>query len=373
MLICNYSYINQICGHNHSGITNPVWIISPHTMRGYYAGSDEIPTVILEQKKRGNIPTGGNIHAALILSDKGGLLSATTTLFQSVNFNNLNLAGGLNGVSTWDGTSTLSGELGALAYLITAIAGSSTLSGDIQGAVNIAATLAGSGDLSGALGALISILADLNGNGELNGSIAGALSAVANLSGSGDLVGAIQGVVEILSTLTGTSDLTSAIIGNWDMAVTISGSSTLTAGITALAHLISELVNSGQLTLTSGAVPGDMDCEITSFSTLSPENLAAAVWNSIAASFNNSGTMGQIMNNVGAGADPWSTSLPASYTGTQAGAIMAQIQTLVDELHKLQGLNPLATMTVTPTSRVAGDIELEISGDGTTSTTVQRV
>lgn len=317
MLLRNYSYINCLCGHNHSGITNPVWIIQPHVMRGYYTPQQNDGN--LETLKRDSITTGSYPPYSYILCDVGGLLSATTTLYQSNGFNNLNLAGGLNGVSTWDGTSTLSGQLGALAYLISTISGTSTLSGNIQGAVNIASNLVGSGDLTGALGALISILADLNGSGDLTGDIAGALSAVSALAGSGDLVGAIQGSVSILSDLTGTSTLTSAIIGNWDMIVNISGNGTITANITALAHLICDLISSGDITLTSGTVPGDISCDISSFSTLSPENLAAAVWNALSASFNNTGTMGEIMNNMGAATDPWTVTLEGSYT---AGEIM---------------------------------------------------
>jgi len=325
MLLANYSYINQICGHNHSGITNPVWVIRPHTMRGYYGGCDVTTQELCDSKKKDNFPTGGNIHAAIMLSDKGGLISATTTLYQSNGFSNLNLAGGLNGVSTWDGTSTLTGELGALAYLITSINGSNTLSGDIQGAVNIAATLAGIGDLTGALGALISILADLNGNGDLTGSIGSALNAVAALSGSGDIAGSIVGVVEIITSITGSSTLTSSIIGNWDMIVALSGSSTFTSDITALAHILCTLVSNGTITLTSGAVSGDMSSTISSSSELSPENLAASVWNSLASSFNTVGTMGEIMNNVGAGADPWSTIIPGAYTPGQAGHVLGNL------------------------------------------------
>jgi hypothetical protein len=45
----------------------------------------------------------------------------------------------------------------------------------------------------------------------------------------------------------------------------------------------------------------------------------------------------------------------------------------IDELHKLQGLDAAAPMTVTPTSRSAGSgISQTISGDGETSTTVTR-
>jgi hypothetical protein len=45
----------------------------------------------------------------------------------------------------------------------------------------------------------------------------------------------------------------------------------------------------------------------------------------------------------------------------------------IDELHKIQGLSAGAPMTVTNTTRVAGSINLAISGNGTTTTTVTRV
>jgi len=48
------------------------------------------------------------------------------------------------------------------------------------------------------------------------------------------------------------------------------------------------------------------------------------------------------------------------------------IDTRADELHKLQGLDASNPMTVTPTSRQAGSIDQEISGDGETTTTVTR-
>jgi hypothetical protein len=44
----------------------------------------------------------------------------------------------------------------------------------------------------------------------------------------------------------------------------------------------------------------------------------------------------------------------------------------LQELHRLQGLDPAAPMTVTQTSRTAGNIDLEITGDGETTTTVTR-
>ena len=48
------------------------------------------------------------------------------------------------------------------------------------------------------------------------------------------------------------------------------------------------------------------------------------------------------------------------------------IEQLLSELHAMQGLKAGSPMTVTPTTRTAAGITLEISGDGTTSTTVTR-
>jgi hypothetical protein len=61
----------------------------------------------------------------------------------------------------------------------------------------------------------------------------------------------------------------------------------------------------------------------------------------------------------------------ADYVAPDNAAI-ATIETQVDELHKIQGLDTSNPMTVTPTTRVAGAIELELTGDGETSTTVTR-
>ena len=49
------------------------------------------------------------------------------------------------------------------------------------------------------------------------------------------------------------------------------------------------------------------------------------------------------------------------------------VSVLVDELHQLEGLKSGSPMTVTPTSRTVGAINLDITGDGETTTTVERV
>lgn len=62
----------------------------------------------------------------------------------------------------------------------------------------------------------------------------------------------------------------------------------------------------------------------------------------------------------------------ANSAGLVQSALLDQISVLVDELHKLQGLSSGNPMTVTETSRTVADINLTISGDGVTTTTVTR-
>jgi hypothetical protein len=97
------------------------------------------------------------------------------------------------------------------------------------------------------------------------------------------------------------------------------------------------------------------------------------IWDDVATYHGDIGSTGKALLSAGSAGDPWSTVLPNGYTGVQAGAILDQIKMLTDELHTIQGLNASSPMTVTPTSRVAGDIELELTGDGATQTVVTRV
>ena len=288
MLIANYSYINQICGHNHSGITNPCQFLRPHVMRGYY-GKSQVDDNI-EQIKRDGFPTGSNPPYAIVMGDKGGLISSSNTI---------------SGVS--------------------------------------------STSISMAMG----------------------LAAQSALSGSGDLTGGLSLVIQLACEILAEGDLSASLVGKLEMASALAGQGDLEASLGLIAFVVSEITGSGSVEGTFYGT-ASLAADISSSSTLSPENLAAAVWNSIAASFNVAGTMGAKMNSAASAGDPWATALPGSYLSTEAGGILAQIQSLVDELHKIQGLDAANPMTVTPTSRTSGSIDLTISGDGETETIVTR-
>jgi hypothetical protein len=151
------------------------------------------------------------------------------------------------------------------------------------------------------------------------------------------------------------------------------GSGDLNAAMSAFANMIVAMEGSGGLDATIAAY-GNMSIDIVVTGTgLSTANVGQAVWEAIVSQFSsNPDSAAAKLLSAGSAGDPWSTSLPAAYTGTQAGAIMDRIQSLVDELHKIQGLDAANPMNVTPISRTAGGITLEITGDGETTTTVTR-
>jgi len=291
MLIANYSYINQICGHNHSGITNPCRFLRPHVMRGYYGKSQTDANI--EQIKRDSFPTGTNPPYSLIMGDKGTLLSSTTTIIGT-------------------GVTTSAMAMGLAAQ----------------------SALTGSGTISGSLSLIIQLACDLLASGTISASLVGKLEMASALAGSGDLTASLNLIAFVVSELTGSGTMSGTFFG--------------TASLSA---------------------------DISSSSTLSPENLAAAVWNSIAASFNTAGTMGNKMNSAASAGDPWGTVLPGSYLSTEAGGILAQIQTLVDELHQLQGAKLGEAMTVDTVNgtRSVGSIVLDLDtpSDGVTIVTRQ--
>lgn len=222
-------------------------------------------------------------------------------------------------------------------------------------------------------GALLSSTTTINGESEFNiTSLAMGLAAASDLEGEGDITAAsLSLIIQLACDILASGTISASLVGKLEMASALAGSGDLTASLNLIAFVVSELTGSGTI---SGTFKGNasLSADISSSSTLSPENLAAAVWNSIAASFNTAGTMGNKLNSAASAGDPWGTALPGSYLSTEAGGILAQIQTLVDELHKIQGLDAANPMTVTPTTRVAGAIDLEITGDGETTTTVTR-
>lgn len=133
------------------------------------------------------------------------------------------------------------------------------------------------------------------------------LAAGRNLSGSttvtvtvdpaaGQLIVSASGSTSIAFTLNGTLAGALSAVGSTAITVTVNNP-TLGA--------IVDTVGATLIQITTSATPratGNMVGNITPFTELSPQNLAAAVWSALATQFNEAGTMGELMNS--AGSDP---------------------------------------------------------------------
>lgn len=128
----------------------------------------------------------------------------------------------------------------------------------------------------------------------------------------------VSGSTSISITQTGTGGL--IVSGSGSASITLSqtgtilsiaaasGSSTITLSGSALIGALAGLSGSGNVTISPTAAIkaiGYLSGLSTNEAEFSPEALARAVWNAITSDYNESGTMGEMLNNSGAGSNPW--------------------------------------------------------------------
>lgn len=142
------------------------------------------------------------------------------------------------------------------------------------------------------------------GAGELAATGISGKPAFADLVGTGSLTATGALVVAAAAALTGSGTLSGALIAISPAAANLTGTGALAGSIGALAGATANLAGNGALAATSYAV-GHLEADIQPFTELSPQSLAAAVWNALAAEYNEAGTMGNKLNDAGGAADPW--------------------------------------------------------------------
>lgn len=142
------------------------------------------------------------------------------------------------------------------------------------------------------------------GSGIPTATLAGGLNALGDLTGSGTITnGFLSLIADLIASLTGAGDISPpanliAILNLYSDQLT--GSGAIAATLAAYADVQASLTGNGTLTLTPYAI-GELSANITGESALSPQNLAAAVWNAIASQYNTVGTMGNKLNSAASG------------------------------------------------------------------------
>lgn len=357
MLLGNYTQLNANPGQNIGGFSNPYEWMKISNAMCFYLGNHVVPNVT----NKANINTGYRHPYAFVLAPKAGELAAINAL-SGVGSLTLNLAGGINISSTLTGLGDLTASITALGKIASTLAGSGNFSGAITGSLNAVATLLGQGDLTAALGALYGIEANLNGSSSLTGQMIAALAAQASLSGSGTLVSNITGSLGAIASLSGTGSLNGSIVGVWSMSTTLAGSGGLSADLRAIANMVSNLTGVGTF-VSSAASIGNMEATINIgvSDPLSPESLAAAVWNALAASFDAAGTMGEKINDAGSASNPWTEVIEGTYTAGELLRLLTAVAAGKSTIVDLGG--GLATVTF----RDVNDIEDRVIADMTNS------
>lgn len=165
-------------------------------------------------------------------------------------------------------------------------------------------------------------------------NIAGGKNADASLSGLLTVTNADMGLV--VSAIASIS--ASIVVINAELAAvlamvanSLSATGTLSPPVLgAIAGIVGSL--SGSISSSASMVnsPGFMSADILPYTELSPESLAAALLNAILAEYNDPGTVGEALNNVGASGNPWSSATSANNTAGTFGAKVQELLSLAE-------------------------------------------
>lgn len=343
------------------GCSNPMRVLygaGTHTLcRAEWAkpGAMRNRFTALDAEPKSGIPDGYRHPGAWLQPQTAGGLSARFEIAGTGSVSAANLAGGLYGTAEMAGSGSVTAAATALGIASAALAGSGEFTAAASGQLALAASLLGTGDLSGALNAVLNAEALLAGTGTLTGDIAGVLQAAATLAGVGALSGDITGAINASATLVGSSDMSADIVGAWFMAAELAGSGNVTAAMTAIGHIVSELTGSGTVSAATPTAPGSMSASISVATSdpLSPDSLAAAVWNALVAQYQAAGSFGEAIANGSAGLTQQQIR-DAMALATSDPPASGSVDQLLLALYRLAGLDPTRPLVVTATSRDAG-------------------
>jgi hypothetical protein len=135
------------------------------------------------------------------------------------------------------------------------------------------------------------------------------LAAGVNISGDSTVTITVNPADgQLIVSAVGSTSITFNLAANLAGALSASGSTsfsftvnnaTLGAIVDAIGAALVQFSNSATVRAT-----GNLSGDITPFTELSPQNLAAAVWQALASAYNTPGSMGELLNSAGAAADP---------------------------------------------------------------------
>jgi len=194
----------------------------------------------------------------------------------------------------------------------------------------------------------------------------------ASISGSNTVTASMGLVISMVAALTANGAVSATLLARLNMTAAINGGGSITGTLTGIANLTANLSCVGTAAGSTMTGIGYMYCDITSEGTaLTINNVANAVWDAVLADHLTSGSTGAALNAAGSAGDPWSTVLPGSYSGSQAGALFGTMVTVTNEMHERDGLKSGVPVLITPTGLTSSNISQVYTTAGT-DTTVTR-
>ena len=298
-LLGNYSLVNKIPVKYFGGTTGDAQVRSNFNQSGRYRNRmypDQTTTALPLY----SVPTGSYPTLAFLIAQKSGSLGSGNQIYGS-GISTSNLAGGKNAVASISGAGDLSSSITGLAPAAASLVGAGDMSGSMTALGTLLSALNGAGSLSGSPLAVALIAASLTGSGSASATLVGAANLLATLLGSGTISNPnLTLIASILANLIGSGSISAVPTAQGSLAATLAGTSSTAALIRANGALLANVNGVGSLSLTPYAI-GDMGASITGESALSPQSLASAVWNALAAQYLANGTMGQKLNAAASG------------------------------------------------------------------------
>jgi len=144
----------------------------------------------------------------------------------------------------------------------------------------------------------------------------------------------------LAASLSGSGTITTAsLVGVVSLAASLSGTGSLTAGLNVIAFMNSALSGTSSV---SADLKGTLSMSASIYvnqSEATVQQIVDGVWDGLATAYNNSGTMGELLNNTGGGASPatiadavWDEVLSAhnisGSTGEKLSKLLEKIQFL---------------------------------------------
>lgn len=160
------------------------------------------------------------------------------------------------------------------------------------------------------------------------GNLAGGKAADADLTGYGEIASATADlIVSAVAALIGDGVISSAnLLATLNAVAALTGDTTAAADIVAKAWAVSGLTGTGAAALepyATGELSGDI---ATIAAEVTPETVAAAVWEALTSQFNTAGTMGKALQDASAAGNPWAAELVSN---NDSGTFGERIQKLL--------------------------------------------